>query len=115
MIPCNCLECIKGEKTHFYDYATIIKFRQEGIKEIPCSLSAEYVSTEKLLDGIERKESDKEEEILQILRKLQEKSDTEETLLRKANEVITVNPSIMGVSININKLIEKLFKKQKKS
>ena len=50
-----------------------------------------------------------------MLRELKEKHDTEETLLKKANNVIELKPNIMGVGINLNNLIKKLFNPQKKS
>jgi len=56
-------------------------------------------------------ENRSEEEILQILRKLKEKSDTAETMLQKANDIVTLNPNLFGIGLNISELIKKLFKK----
>jgi internalin A len=114
MVPCTCQECSNNKNPHFYNYATLVKFRQKGRKNIPCSLSAEDVAIDKLLDGIERTLADKEEEILQILRKLKEDSDNRETLLKKANEIISLQPNIMGIGINLNNLIKKLLPGKKK-
>jgi hypothetical protein len=50
-----------------------------------------------------------EEEILQILRSLKEKYNDEETLLRKADDIIMFQPNFMGVGIDIKKLVKKLF------
>jgi small GTP-binding protein len=54
-----------------------------------------------------------EEEILQILRKIKTDTDTMETLFKKANDTIMLQPNFMGVGINLNKLIQKLFHKKK--
>ena len=51
---------------------------------------------------------------LQILRKLKKKSDDEETLLQKATNSFLLQPNILGIGINLNNLIKKLFAKDKK-
>ncbi|ODS35505.1 MAG: hypothetical protein A7316_10690 [Candidatus Altiarchaeales archaeon WOR_SM1_86-2] len=119
MVPCNCSECSKSEEPYFYDYSALIKFYLKNIKEIPCSLSAEYVSIEKLLEGIERTGASKEEEILRVLRKLKTKTDTIETLLKKAEEdPILLQPNIWGMGVDLKKvdmlrkLANRLFDKE---
>jgi hypothetical protein len=60
-------------------------------------------------------EKNTEAEILQILKKLQDKFDTEETLLKKADDFFMFQPNIMGIGVNVNKLpqlVKKLFKKK---
>lgn len=112
MVPCNCTECKDSNKPHFYDYASLVKFRLKNIKELPCSLSAEYVSIEKLLYGIERDDVSKEEEILQILREIKDKSDNKETFLEESNKIVDLKPNIMGLGINLNELAKKWFSKK---
>jgi hypothetical protein len=53
-----------------------------------------------------------EEEILEILRKLRDVSDTEESLLKKANDIFILQPNFMGLGINLNKLIKKVLSKK---
>jgi hypothetical protein len=53
-----------------------------------------------------------EEDILQILIKIKTDQDTMETLLKKANDTVILQPNIMGVGINLNALIQKLFQKK---
>ena len=46
---------------------------------------------------------------------LQDKFDTEETLLKKADDFFMFQPNIMGIGVNVNKLpqlVKKLFKKK---
>jgi hypothetical protein len=52
-----------------------------------------------------------EEEILEILRELKDKSDTEETLLKKAEDVVILQPNFMGMGIDLKKVIKKLIRK----
>jgi small GTP-binding protein len=56
-------------------------------------------------------EKRREKEMLQILRKLKDQSDSEdeESLLKKANEIIQLQPNFLGIGVNLNKLIKKLF------
>ncbi len=43
------------------------------------------------------------------MRSLKEKYNDEETLLRKADDIIMFQPNFMGVGIDIKKLVKKLF------
>ncbi len=54
-----------------------------------------------------------EEEILQILKKIKTDQDTMETLLKKANDTVMLQPNFMGVGINLNALIQKVLPKKK--
>jgi internalin A len=38
----------------------------------------------------------------------------QETLLKKANEIVQLQPNFFGVGVNLNALIEKFFFKDKK-
>jgi len=53
MVPCNCPLCKDSKNPHFYDYKSLIKFYLKNRRETLCSLSADYVSIEKLLNGVE--------------------------------------------------------------
>lgn len=58
-----------------------------------------------------------EEEILRLLTKIKNKTDDQESLVKKANEIIQLQPNIFGVGVNFNKiigLIGKLFTKKSK-
>jgi len=54
-----------------------------------------------------------ENEILQLLKKLVDKSDTEESLLEKANSIAILQPNIGGLGININELVKRTLKRNK--
>jgi small GTP-binding protein len=94
-------------------YEHLIRLEKKGVeKYIPDGSENEYI-VKKLLGTI-YVENKTEEEILQILRALKDKSDTEETLRQKANDVIMLKPNVMGVGIDLNSLIKKVFDKEKR-
>ena len=94
-------------------YEHLIRLEQNGMIEyMPDGSDIKYNVKELLGTVHVALEKENEEEILQILRKLKEKSDTEETLLQKANEVFEFKINLPGVGININNLIKKLLKQK---
>ena len=117
MVPCNCPVCRDSEKPHFYDYATLVKFYLKGIREIPCSLSADYVSIDNLLEGLGGSYTSKEEEIIQLLKELNYKSDTAKHILemmRQAEEdPLRFELGVPGLAtVDVKKLVSKLSKKE---
>lgn len=114
MLQCVCEQCENGHDPFFYEYEILKRFYYRGRKTIPCSRSAEDVSIERMLGGIERTSVSAEDEILRILRNIQTNYDDEESLLRKANEIIELRPSFMGLGINVNQIISRFLKKDKR-
>jgi len=53
-----------------------------------------------------------EEEILRLLNKLKTESDTQETLLKKANDIVMLHPNFLGFGVNLNQLLKKVFNKE---
>jgi small GTP-binding protein len=97
-------------------YNHLLFLEEKGIADyIPDGSTAAYKVKDLLGTVHLRVENAGEEEILNILKKLKEKSDTEETLLQKANDVFEIKPSLLGIGININNLIKKLFNRKKRS
>jgi len=93
-------------------YEHLIILEQKGIKTfIPDG--SENESNVKELLGTVYVENKNEEEILQLLKKLVDKSDTEESLLEKANSIAILQPNIGGFGININELVRKTLKRKK--
>jgi internalin A len=111
MVKCPCSECINKQESFFYDYATLRKFHSRGRTIVPCSNSAEDVSIELLLGGLKASAPKAEEEVLDILRYLKTKYDSEEEVLEQANKIVQLQPNFMGLGINLNELIKKLFAK----
>jgi hypothetical protein len=91
-------------------YEHLIRLEKKGIEEfIPDGSENEYRVKDLL--GTLYVEKKTEEEILAILRELKDKSDTEETLLKKAEDVVILQPNFMGLGIDVKKGIKKLFGK----
>ena len=86
--------------------------RLEGLGEktyIPDGSQKAY-DVKDLLGTIQT-ESKTEGEIMHILRKLKTESDTSESLLEKANQVVVLQPNFFGIGINVNNLVQRLFPK----
>jgi small GTP-binding protein len=91
-------------------YKHLITLEKNGIENfIPDGSEKKY--TVKDLLGTIYVEKKTEEEILEILRELKDKSDTEETLLKKAEDVVIFQPNFMGMGIDVKKAIKKVFRK----
>jgi hypothetical protein len=89
-------------------YEHLVRLERMGVeKYIPDGSEKEY--NVKDLLGTIYVENKTEKEILQILKKLKNQSDSQETLLRKANDIIQLQPNFFGVGVNLNALIKKLF------
>ncbi|HPG38098.1 MAG TPA: COR domain-containing protein [bacterium] len=79
---------------------------------IPDGSDKEY-SVKELLGYIQEEKSDLNE-ILKILRKLESQSESRESFIEKANKVLTLQPNVFGIGVNINAIIEKLFPQKSK-
>ncbi len=91
-------------------YQQLIRYEKRGIDVfLPGDSDNEYSVTELL--GTIRVKGATEDEVLQILRKLKTSTDTIESLLKKAGDVISIKPSILGVSVDLKATVKKLFKK----
>ncbi|MCP4580155.1 MAG: GTP-binding protein [candidate division Zixibacteria bacterium] len=93
-------------------YQHLIRLERKGIVEyLPDGSDKEYNAKE-LLGSIHQPEKT-EDETLQILRKLKDQFDTEETLKEKANSIITLQPNFFGIGVNVNEFIKRLFNRGK--
>lgn len=105
-----------------FSYRHLIKLEEIGIeKYIPDGSEFEY-DVKALLGTINVKTNENESilEILKIVRKLADESDTEESLSEKIYKVITLNPNFMGVGIDVKELVKlvkltKIVSSKKKS
>ncbi len=89
-------------------YEHLVRLEKMGVeKYIPDGSEKEYKVKDLL--GTIYVENKTEKEILQILKKLKDQSDSQETLLKKANDIIQLQPNFFGLGVNLNALIKKLF------
>jgi internalin A len=100
-----------GEPEITVSYEHLIRLEKMGIDEYIPDGSEKKYNVKDLLGTI-YVEKRNEEEILEILRKLRDVSDTEESLLKKANDIFILQPNFMGLGINLNKLIKIVLSKK---
>ncbi len=93
------------------NYKHLIRLEEEGIEYYLPGESEKKYNVKGLLGTIAGDKAT-EEEILQILRKIKTDQDTMETLLKKANDTVILQPNFMGVGIDVKSLIKKLFQKK---
>ncbi|MGR6837992.1 COR domain-containing protein [Aliivibrio wodanis] len=53
--------------------------------------------------------NENEEMLLEVLKKLKSDNDSQETLAKKANDIIQLQPNFFGIGVNVNALISKVF------
>lgn len=108
---------MKGTEMYMPD-GSDYEYRVSDLLGTVINRSSERVLLEEILRITEINRS-REKEILEILRTLQEietESDTEETLLEKLNNIISINPElpVIGASLNVNEIIRLYIKWRKK-
>jgi predicted ATP-binding protein involved in virulence len=92
-------------------YEHLVRLEKKGIElYIPDGSAREYKVKDLL--GTIYVEKKTEEEILEILRKLKDKSDTEETLLQKAEDIAILQPNL-GVGVDVKKLVDSIMQRPK--
>ncbi|MCP5048664.1 MAG: GTP-binding protein [bacterium] len=104
-----------GEPDITAEYNHLIRLEKEGIKDYLPGKSQQKYNVKELLGTITAGETT-EEKVLQLLEKLWDEKDTEKTLVKKANDLISYQPSVLGFQLNVGKiaeLVEKVFTKKK--
>ncbi len=92
-------------------YEHLVRLEELGEKTYIPDGSIKRYNVKDLLGTIQA-DSRTEEEVLGILNKLKSDSDTPDTLLKKANDIVLLQPNFFGLGIDINKLLKKLFHKR---
>ena len=92
-------------------YKHLIRLEDRGIETFIPDGSENECNVKKLL-GTVYVENKTEEEILQLLKKLVDKFDTEESLLEKANSIIMLQPNAFGIGMNINELVRRALERK---
>jgi small GTP-binding protein len=89
-------------------YEHLVRLSQRGIRTyMPDGTEREY-DVQQLMGHVSATRAS-EEEVLQLLRRLVEKDDTEESLAKKANSVLLLEPNFMGIGLNVNALVERFM------
>ena len=92
------------------NYNQLRAFQQAGLKDYITGESDTTYNINELLEAVLPNEYT-EEEIVRILRSLKKESPNEETLLEKADAIFEFKPGLMGLRVDIKKLVKKLFGK----
>ena len=92
-------------------YKHLVRLEELGEKTYIPDGSDKLYNVKDLLGTIQADDRT-EEEILNILKKLKTDSDTPDTLLKKANNIILLQPNFFGLGIDVNKLLKQLFHKK---
>lgn len=111
-VPCGCGECVGNKKKHYFDYALLIKRKLKGGNTAICGKSAEDVSIDLLLEGVDSVSLD--ERILNLLDSIDQKNKDAESIKEQAKSIITANPSVLGFGVDLKQvynIIEKYIKK----
>ena len=92
-------------------YKHLVRLEERGIDVyLPGDSDKEY-KVKDLLGTIAPAKAT-EEEILRLLRKIKSDTDTFESLFKKANDVIMLQPNFMGFGIDLKKAIQKILPKK---
>jgi hypothetical protein len=89
-------------------YPHLLRLEAKGIPTyMPDGTDKEY-SVRELL-GYVKAPRKTEEEILELLRLLVDRTDTAETLYQKANSALLLHPNLFGIGVNLNELIRRVL------
>jgi len=74
--------------------------------------SSHVYNVQELLGTVRIESQYGEKELIRILKKIVSEADTTERILEKANAVVILQPNVMGVGLNLNAVVKRVFKKR---
>ncbi|MBU2928202.1 COR domain-containing protein [Winogradskyella psychrotolerans] len=102
---------IPNSKGVVVSHSHLLTLESKGItKYIPDGLDYE-IDVRKYLGSVQGNQST-EDEIFAILEKIASKTDNQDTLMEKANEIVQLQPNFFGLGINLNALVKKFIRKK---
>lgn len=105
---------LPDDPTKTVEYDHLIRLEEKGTEfYLPGKSKNEY-KVKDLLGTIATGQTT-EEKILKLLRKIKSDTDTMESLLKKAKDIIRLEPNFMGLTIDLKALAKKLFSKKDKN
>ena len=96
-------------------YHHLLRLEKEGIADYYPDGADHSYDVQELLGTISTGRERSEEEFVRILRKTLTESDTEESAVQKANNVMMLQPNFMGLGINLNELVKRVLPRRKLS
>ncbi len=111
MIPCQCDECIQSNEPHLFDYNVLRKFQSKNKSTIECLKSIKNVQINKLIGDYTPNDDESEllKEIYEMIKVMYSKSIDTKTIKNRLNNYIMLQPNLMGLGINLNKIIEDII------
>ncbi len=95
-------------------YDHLVKLEQKGIQDyFPDGADRDY-KVKELLGSLYVEKTYTEKEFLELLKAAITDSDNKESALKKANDIVQLQPNFFGLGLNLNALVDKLFKRRKK-
>ena len=95
-------------------YAHLIRLEKEGQQEYYPDGAQHPYNVKDLLGAVYVDKKRTEEEFMEILRKILDESDTEQTATAKVMDAVSLNPNFFGVGVDLKKAIKNFFGKRKK-
>jgi internalin A len=94
------------------DYQTLLNCLKEGMERYMPDRAEKSYSVKELLGLVEPKD---EEELVRLMRKINEHLDEKESTAETVSSILEVKPGLFGISLNVNELFTKILgrKKQK--
>ncbi len=91
-------------------YQTLLNYRRRGIDQYIPDGSDKVYSVSELLGLVRLGERGDEREILDTLHRIEDQVTGEESVVKTINELFEFKPGFAGMSINLNEILERLYK-----
>jgi len=95
------------------DYKQLLQFEKRGMEFYLTGKNDKEYNVKELL-GTVAAPNPTQEELLKLVKKLVNESDTEETAARKFRDAFLFHPKILGVEVDVNKLLRMVLPKKNK-
>ena len=92
-------------------YEHLLRLESKGIDEYIPEGAVHSYSVPELLGRVRTRGQVSEDDLTRLLAKVIRESHDEASAIERANELLLIQPNFMGLGININALVEKLFRK----
>ncbi|AYB33337.1 COR domain-containing protein [Chryseolinea soli] len=93
----------------------LLTLEGKGIQDYVPEGSSEEIDVSEVLGTVRKTAKEEfEEKIMEQLSFLRNKFDDKDTVLSEANKILELKPNIAGIGINLNALVDKVFKRKRK-
>lgn len=96
-------------------YTHLVRLEKEGEEDYYPDGASHSYRVKELLGSVHVEITNRsEEKLIKILEKVLDDSDTENTMIEKANSILIMQPNLYGVGINVNELVKRVFGRRRK-